>query len=104
MSEVSEMLLDAHRELIADGHGCDVVTASGTRKAILTPAVMSEALRKAGQMLQISQTCEMETAFATALGIVDRTVITIAGQGMRVMVIEGEPADPLLLFHLKVEH
>ncbi len=103
MSAYSDMILDAHRELIADGAGSDITAGAVTRAAILSPAEMSEELRKSGLMLQITQTAALERAFFVALGIEDRSEVTVDGQQLKVMLIKKEPADPIVVLHLKPE-
>lgn len=103
MSEFEDMIAEGAQDVL-DECGTDIVCGKVTKKCVLSPLMLSKAMRESGLWEEITATAELTRTDFTALGIVDRAEITVGGKKMKVMLIEDDRVDPCVRLQLKPAH
>lgn len=75
-----------------------------TRPCVIGPMVMTKSLKDSGLWNKVSNTLIFFRADFERLGLTDRSVGNVAGQSMRVMLIEDDLADPMISVHVMLSN
>jgi hypothetical protein len=97
--EVFTVLADTHEQRVT------IVCGGVSKSGIFGPFVKTRELRDSGYREEATNTASLQRADFVALGIDDRSVLLIgtAQERCKVIRIEDDPADPIVLVHVRKE-
>lgn len=96
--EVYDILADA-----TCGQESAITCGTVTKGGILGPFIQTKAARNSGYVSDATNTAAIKRANFVALGISDRSVLKIGARVMKVIRIEDDDCDTIVLVHLNPE-
>lgn len=97
--------------------GCNVTTAAGTIRGVLTPAPVTFISQASGEQIEIDQAVDVFTSDLAAIGLAlvttaglvqidlaaaQRFAITADGKNCRLISYQNDGADPQITLYLKI--